>query len=354
MTETFELLADETVDAGIKRILQGVLAESEQLLAEPGDDRDTAVHNARKNCKRLRAVLRLVRDSIGEERYKQENIAIRDASRRLAPMRDTAVLIETLDRLTDHFEQPAATFAPMRAQLVADYEATHDRFWADTAVIPEVLAVFGEVHGRVETLDLPHDDFSSFSGGLLRVYQRGLFGMEKAYKTGTPEDFHDWRKRVKYLWHQTELLMAGWPQVLGALAEELHDLSTYLGDAHDLAVLMETIHADPERYGSAPMVAEMTRLATELMHSLEDETRPLGRRLYAEKPKAFVTRIGAYWQVWHETGYNGPSAPAPPTLQSTREVAEARGISLTAVRDLIESGDITAVKVGQQWVILAE
>lgn len=303
----FQLLEAESVDEGIKRILRELLTENIQMLREPGDDPDKSVHNVRKNCKRLRAVLRLVRDTTGEEAYKRENIALRDASRRLSPMRDAAVLIETLDRITDHFEQPEGTLAAMRAQLVADYEATHDRFWADTAVIPEVIGVFEEAHGRVEQLDIPQDDFSALRDGLKRVYKRGRKAMKRAHNTNSPEDFHEWRKRVKYLWHHTELLLAGWPVVLTETAEELHDLSTFLGDAHDLAVLMEAVHAEPDKYGTAVEIDHMTDLATQRMHSLEAEATPLGRRLYVEKPKAFVKRIGAYWQVWHETGYNGPA-----------------------------------------------
>jgi CHAD domain-containing protein len=346
----FQLLADETVETGIKRILQDLLTETINLLADPGDNPDKSVHNARKNCKRLRAVLRLVRDTLGYETYRLENIAIRDASRRLAPMRDSAVLIETLDRLTTHFDQPEGTFSNMRAQLVLDYEATHDRFWNDTAVIHEVIDVLQAVQTNVSQFELPADDFSSLSGGLLRVYQRGLFGMKRSYKSGSIEAFHNWRKRVKYLWHQLEILRGAWPLVLDETAAELHRLSSHLGEAHDLAVLLETMHTAPDKYGSAADITALTELATDYMHRLEEEARPLGHRLYAEKPKAFVTRIGAYWQVWHDTGYNGLNKA--PALRSTRDVAAARGIPLTAVRDLIRSGQITAVKIGQQWVVL--
>lgn len=298
---TFQLLAEETIEAGLKRILMELLAESRQLLLEPGEERDTAVHNARKNGKRLRAVLRLIRPVLGEESYQRENIAIRDASRHLAAMRDTAVLIETLDLLNQQFELPTETFATARAQLVADYEATQASFWADTAVIPTVVAVLDELHGRVPTLfTLNADDFTPLAGGLLRVYQRGQLHMSRAYQqTGTPEEFHEWRKQVKYLWHQVELLEAGWPAVMIATAEALHTLSGYLGEAHDLAVLVETIHEDheePDKFGTAVEVDQLTQLATQLMHQLEQNARPLGHRLYVETPKSFITRVGAYWQ----------------------------------------------------------
>jgi hypothetical protein len=31
---------------------------------------------------------------------------------------------------------------------------------------------------------------------------------------------------------------------------------------------------------------------------LEGKARPLGSRLFAEKPRAFAQRLAAYWQLW--------------------------------------------------------
>ena len=45
--------------------------------------RGAAVHEARKDTKKLRSVLRLVRESLGDSNYRRENNRFRDAARNL-------------------------------------------------------------------------------------------------------------------------------------------------------------------------------------------------------------------------------------------------------------------------------
>jgi CHAD domain-containing protein len=60
---------------------------------------DASVHDIRKELKRARATLRLLRRSIGDAAYHRDNWSIRDAARPLAPLRDATVLVRTLGRL---------------------------------------------------------------------------------------------------------------------------------------------------------------------------------------------------------------------------------------------------------------
>src|SRR5687768_5896640 len=62
---------------------------------------DEQVHTARKQLKRARANLRLLRGAVGGAVYTRENAALRDAARPLSGVRDAKVLIETADALID-------------------------------------------------------------------------------------------------------------------------------------------------------------------------------------------------------------------------------------------------------------
>jgi hypothetical protein len=90
---------------------------------DPSIDRDEGVHNARKGFKRIRAALRLVRDEIGEDIYKRENICFWDCSRLLAGARDSFVMVETLDALTDYYthQLPSRAFAGVHEKLLNRY-----------------------------------------------------------------------------------------------------------------------------------------------------------------------------------------------------------------------------------------
>src|ERR671919_166855 len=98
----FRLDDGERVPDGVRRIARGQLDLSiERLEGDTHEDLGTAVHETRKSLKRLRAIARLARDELGDETYRRENVAFRDAGRRLAGARDDQVLLETLDALTD-------------------------------------------------------------------------------------------------------------------------------------------------------------------------------------------------------------------------------------------------------------
>jgi hypothetical protein len=100
----FRLREDESAPDGIRRIACGQLDLSiERLDGDTDEDLGTAVHEARKSFKRLRATVRLARDELGDDVYRRENTAFRDAGRRLVGTRDSQVLLETLEALSERY-----------------------------------------------------------------------------------------------------------------------------------------------------------------------------------------------------------------------------------------------------------
>ena len=123
----YRLEANETISSGIRRLL---LERVEKIIVDltiAPKGRDKGVHDARKSCKRIRAAYRIIRDEIGQELYRQENIRFRDTARLLAKARDTWVMIRTLDKLTNsHGENlPQGAFSGIRQRLTEQYERLH-------------------------------------------------------------------------------------------------------------------------------------------------------------------------------------------------------------------------------------
>ena len=77
--------------------LEGTLKE---LLTVNDQARSTAVHEARKHLKKARALIRLVRPATGDAFYKDENAALRKAAQRMSSIRDSHVLVQTIEKLT--------------------------------------------------------------------------------------------------------------------------------------------------------------------------------------------------------------------------------------------------------------
>src|SRR5918995_6276046 len=104
----FRLDEGERVPGGFRRIACGQLEMAiERLEGRTDEQLGTAVHETRKSLKRLRATVRLARDELGDEVYRRENGAFRDAGRRLAGARDSQVLLETLDALSERYPRQA-------------------------------------------------------------------------------------------------------------------------------------------------------------------------------------------------------------------------------------------------------
>src|SRR5262245_11848944 len=58
---------------------------------------DEKVHDTRKRLKRARAAVRLARPALGDRAWRRENESLRDAGRPLSAIRDSRILIDTLD-----------------------------------------------------------------------------------------------------------------------------------------------------------------------------------------------------------------------------------------------------------------
>ncbi len=90
---------------------------------------------------------------------------------------------------------------------------------------------------------------------LLRVSKIAIAGAEKPWPLAQddprPENYHDWRKRVKDHWYHVRLLESLWTEVLEAREASLKNLETWLGDDHNLVVLCDKLTNEPEKYGEA-------------------------------------------------------------------------------------------------------
>src|SRR6516225_5475965 len=117
---SFQLRPEESLRKSLRRIVRYQMdAVLEELTQAQKGPRDEVVHEVRKSLKKLRAVLRLVRPVIGEKSYRRENTCFRDAGRPLTEVRDARILVETLDKLVEHFKEHIAgkSFADIRKAL---------------------------------------------------------------------------------------------------------------------------------------------------------------------------------------------------------------------------------------------
>ena len=294
----YRLRADEYVPDGVRRIARGQLSAAHETLEEAGgDDLGEAVHDARKGFKRLRACLRLSRDALGEETYDRENTAFRMAGRRLSGARDAQVLVETLDGLRERFaaELPPEATATLRARLAEEHERATAALRDDDAAIETTLSELGRARTRTAWWTLDTDGFAALKPGLRRIYGRGRKRIRAAAADPTTENLHEARKRVKDLWHATQIVREADPQRLKKLSKRTHGLADLLGDDHDLAVLRAYVEAHPQCFDDESSKLALLAVLDRRREALQRDALDLGAKLYAAKPKRFVAGIERGW-----------------------------------------------------------
>jgi CHAD domain-containing protein len=278
----------EPLDVSLRRLATERIEHAvTQLDDEFAADPQTAVHEARKDVKKARALLRLYRRPLGPA-YRRENRALRNAGRELSVLRDADVLGDTVDAVAERYagQLPTSAFDALRARLGADEVPPDD-----------VEQAVDAARGRLtRTLARAGDWDAQGAGGaalrkeIRRSYARGARAFERAERDPSDAALHEWRKRVKDLRYQQQLIRPAWPEVLAAQAKAAKELAELLGDDHDLAVLEQRACAN----GAVADLDEVLELVAHRRRELQDEAFRLGRRVYAESPKRFAARIGRY------------------------------------------------------------
>jgi len=296
-SRAYRLKTKETPTQGIQRIALGRTGKAlERLESADGGELAPAIHGARKDLKKLRGLLRLIRDELGEKTFKAENRRYRDAGRLLAATRDAEVKLETLLALQHEFgDLPGAALEQWEGRL----ETERDELAAALR-----KGIDGRIERATETIESGHDEIRRWSletdswalvkPGLTRTYREGRRALGQALTDPSVENVHAWRKRAKDLWYQLRIVHDAWPELLGPTVDQTHRLADLLGDHHDLALLAADLRSRPDLGERDAFERAIGQRQDELLKAAFD----VGRRLYAEKPKAFRRRIGAYWSAW--------------------------------------------------------
>jgi len=285
-SRAYRLKPKESLCEGIARVARGRIDHAiDELRGKTDSTPEEAVHEARKDLKKLRALLRLARGELGESTFARENTCFRDAGRELAGVRDSDVMLDTLKAL----DLPTELGWDLRKAIQAHRARNGDG--GRRAAAAGAVAMLREARGRVEDWPLERDSFGALRDGLERTYRRGRREFKAARANPSVEGLHEWRKRAKELWYHHTLLRALWPPVMQAVGDQAHELADRLGDDHDLAVLAawmrEHTDADPEFFEA------VDRRRAEL----QADAMTLGARLYADKPSGYVRRLRRLWDA---------------------------------------------------------
>jgi CHAD domain-containing protein len=288
----YRLHPGEAPADGVRRIARGQIDNGIDQL-DGGGDVGEAIHEVRKGFKRLRALVRVVRDELGDDVYRRENTAFRDAGRELSATRDAQVLVETLDDLARRYERetPERAFHGLRKELAAEEASAHERVENDASAVEGVRAALESARTRIATWPLREDrGYRLLAPGFRRIYRRGRRALRAAEAQPTDERLHELRKRAKDTWHAAQIARPAAPKEMKKLARRAHELSDLAGADHDLAVLREAARARARSLRPGELVL-LEALIRRRRRRLQREAFALGRRVYGRKPRKVAGAI---------------------------------------------------------------
>jgi CHAD domain-containing protein len=283
----FSLATGESTGAGLHRIL----VEQVDLGAwhlERAQLSDTHVHEVRKATKRVRAVLRMLSDDIDSRDYTRLNAKVRDLSRELSQLRSAVVQVELLGSLVAEDAQLAIDTRWLHGELAAALDT--ERRGLEDSEVEGMSLRFMAVRSGIEKIEFL-DDATTLLGGVRKTYRRGRNSMTYAYAAPTIESFHTWRKQVKYLRHQMEILQSVGTPAIPDLVADLEAIGEGLGGDHDLA--------DLERAADTVAVGTLSSSTRQHLREVIDSRRyglglrlkPIATRVYGANPGGFADQV---------------------------------------------------------------
>jgi CHAD domain-containing protein len=281
---------DQVRPADVKERLRRCIGDASRRLRRKDGISDKTIHSARKDLKRARANLRLLRGLIGKAVYARENAALRDAARPLSAVRDAKVVMDALDELLEHDANSAHrdVLGNLRKALEKTRLAAR-REIKKSGTLGKSAEWLEQASARVDRWHVAERGTANLRRGLEHVYRRGRKALADVKTEASPEKLHEWRKQVKYLRQALYALKPPHAQRFAKLIKRSDSVAAALGDDHDLVVLRDRIQG--LHSGSHNAHRALSAQIAQRRKKLESKALRKGRVLFRTTPKAFVKRL---------------------------------------------------------------
>jgi len=210
------------------------LEKIEKLLRKSSS---SALHDARKNLKKFRALIRLIRYFIPDEKYIFLNISARDIARTLATARDFDSAVEACERNYPNLNRYEKNLTTRLKKKIIKYKK-QVKIGQEKEINLQILSKIKETINLIDFTNISDDE-------VIFAYKKMYRKTKKYLNFLTMDDeifyFHEWRKNVKYLRYQSAFLKTFWADYYLWFENQLHILSDVLGNMQDNLLINEYI-----------------------------------------------------------------------------------------------------------------
>lgn len=276
------LADDEQAGPAVRRVFREQNARILALLRSWENDPADAIHRARQTCKKARALAQLLRPA---QPYvaRVENSFFRGVQRGVAYARDPEALVEALDFLeigvaeTRLAESVAMLRESLALRAVRGLDTVRPALRMQAASACRDLEAADRRLAHLPITDLRRRDLKRGAG---RTWDRCAAIYAGLVSSATPTAFHDWRRQVKYAFHQVQLLSAWQPQRASTLGPRLRELAALLGHGQDLELLEALLRQQPDALGIDTHVQRLRQLIGISLERLRQQSLVAGADLF--------------------------------------------------------------------------
>jgi CHAD domain-containing protein len=283
----FRLRCSRSLSKEIARAARDELKRVGKLLAEPQNADEEAIHQLRVGMKRLRALLLLIREPVGEVAYgagKSRCKALADA---YTGTRDASVGLTLLPHLLQ-----SSCYSEQWLRISTAYQQAFSAAAVKHPSLDAAREQLGLMRREIRAWPIGSLRLRHLGDRLKQQYRLGRRLNRQVHADDAMALMHEWRKRVKQLLYQLELLAGSGDE---PLRKRLQQLGTLLGDLHDLDMLELQVESRAELFWLDDRLL-LRRLVQQRRTSLRARALRLGNKVFAPKPKPFVRACVERWQ----------------------------------------------------------
>ncbi|MBN8949591.1 MULTISPECIES: CHAD domain-containing protein [unclassified Rhizobium] len=297
---SYRIRPDRALDDEVHKAAAHQLGRAMAELTDRPQGLHEAVHAARKNVKRVRALYRLIAP-IASEFQQRENQRLREMARTLSSVRDATALIE----ISHYLQATAASAEELQALTrVSDLlTARRDRLAeAETDLEDKAKAAVATCAEAREALkdasfDCGRRDTASlFQKSWRKNARKAIRALSECHADAAhAESFHDLRKRSQDYWMHHMLLRDVWPAAMHAKQLEAKALVDVLGRYLDMSILADVADREPHLFDRSDDHARLLEAIISRQQTAREEALDRARWIFADKPENEARTIRRLW-----------------------------------------------------------
>ncbi|MFC6671276.1 CHAD domain-containing protein [Marinobacterium aestuariivivens] len=282
----FRLRPSKPLAKEVRRIARDELKRLKTLMTEPVGDRDEGIHQLRVGMKRMRALLHLIRDALAETEFEAAQARCKALADDYAGARDASVGRIVLEELLQGCHEPE-----QRERLRNSFQRSLGAVAGEPPPLCEAVTRLKQMRRELKRWPLSNLGLKPLGSRLEKQYRKAARFDRQVRADRAMALMHEWRKVVKRLLYQLELVQGDDKKLL----RRLRRLGSLLGDLHDLDMLELQVESHVDLFWLDDRQT-LLRLLRQQRENLRSRALRLGDKLFVEDPKSFVRGRFRHWR----------------------------------------------------------